>query len=103
LLNADDEMIKEKFVALNQANPVPELYMIEGDEEMLEKVKEKVKSLGLKYTSAKSVIPSLVDDQEWINMKDADSKLKKLKKINVGLYPTFNRKIFLKSESFFKI
>lgn len=42
LLDADDEMIKEKFVALNQANPVPELYMIEGDEEMLEKVKSVV-------------------------------------------------------------
>lgn len=42
LLDADDEMIKEKFVALNQANPVPELYMIEGDEEMLEKVKSMV-------------------------------------------------------------
>lgn len=42
LLDANDEMIKEKFVALNQANPVPELYMIEGDEEMLEKVKSVV-------------------------------------------------------------
>jgi hypothetical protein len=42
LLDADDEMIKNKFVALNQANPVPELYMIEGDEEMLEKVKSMV-------------------------------------------------------------
>ena len=42
LLNADDSVIKDRFVALNMANPVPELYMIEGDEEMLERVKSVV-------------------------------------------------------------
>ena len=42
LLDADDELIRKKFVALNQANPVPELYMIEEDEDILEKVKSVV-------------------------------------------------------------
>lgn len=34
-----DKEVKEKFIALNMANPVPELYMIEGDEEVIERMK----------------------------------------------------------------
>lgn len=39
LINADDKMIKEKFMALNQANPVPELYLCEDDSDAIERVK----------------------------------------------------------------
>lgn len=39
LLNADNNLIKDRFIALNQANPVPELYMCEEDDEIVEKVK----------------------------------------------------------------
>lgn len=37
--DANHEIIKDKFVILNQANPVPELYIIDGDETRLDHIK----------------------------------------------------------------
>lgn len=71
-----------------------------------DKVKEKVKSLGLKYTTAKSKIPSLVNDQEfaeeWISMKNTSTKLKNLRKKvkKLVLNTKFNGQISLKSKCF---
>ena len=74
------------------------------------KVKNKVKSLGLKYSATKSKIPSLVNDDEfaeqWISMKETNSKLKKIMKelmktnTRIGVGASFNEQISLQSKSF---